>query len=72
LKISAKSEYISHITSQLVCKFKNDKPDTNVKMARKLGSPRQQSIFKCTLCGYTSKKHGPLVLHAKEAHDVEL
>ena len=42
------------------------------KVARKPDSPRQQPVFKCTLCDYTSKRHGSLVLHAKEAHDVEL
>ena len=41
-------------------------------MARKSGSPRQQSIFKCTFCDYMSKKHGSLILHVKETHDVEL
>jgi len=43
-----------------------------IKMSRKAGSPRQQSIFKCQYCDFVSKKNSSFVLHAKEKHDVEL
>jgi len=42
------------------------------KMARKIGSPRQQSMFKCTYCDFTSKKNSNFVLHVKEKHGIEL
>ena len=41
-------------------------------MGRKPGSPRQQSIFKCKYCDFTSKKNSHFILHSKEKHDVEL
>ncbi|QMU55167.1 MAG: hypothetical protein GKS07_09920 [Nitrosopumilus sp.] len=41
-------------------------------MSRKAGSPRQQSIFKCTYCDFISKKKSNFVLHAKEKHGIEL
>jgi len=42
------------------------------KMTRKTGSPRQQSMFICTCCDFTSKKKSSFVLHVKEKHGVEL
>ena len=59
------------MTNESECIFKIAN-EVVYKMARKPNSPRQQPVFKYTLCDYTSKKHDPLVLHAKEAHDVEL
>lgn len=41
-------------------------------MARKSGSPRQQSIFKCTHCDFTSKKNSHFILHVKEKHGIEI
>ena len=41
-------------------------------MARKSGSPRQQSEYKCTHCDFTSKKNAHLILHSKEKHDIEI
>ena len=41
-------------------------------MARKLGSPRQQSEHKCTHCDFTTKKNSHLILHVKEKHNIEL
>ena len=43
-----------------------------LKMSRKSGSPRQQSIFKCTYCDFISKKNSDFILHVKEKHGVEL
>ena len=43
------------------------------EMTEKSDSPRQrQAAHRCDHCDFTSIKHGPLVLHCKEAHDVEL
>jgi len=41
-------------------------------MARKPGSPRQQTQYRCTACAFTCKKHSTLILHSKEEHDIEL
>jgi len=41
-------------------------------MSRKPGSPRQQSVFKCEQCDFTSKKNSHFVLHVKEKHGIEL
>ena len=41
-------------------------------MARKPGSPRQNFIRSCSHCDFTTKKNSQLILHAKEAHDIEL
>lgn len=41
-------------------------------MARKSGSPRQQSILRCKYCEFTSKKNSYFVLHVKEKHGIEL
>lgn len=40
-------------------------------MARKSGSSRQQSVFKCTHCDFKSKKNSHFILHVKEKHDIE-
>jgi len=41
-------------------------------MARKPGSPRQQTIFRCHRCNFVSKRNSSFVLHMKETHGVEL
>ena len=33
---------------------------------------KQQPVFKCDHCDFTSKMHVELVLHSKEAHDIEM
>ena len=43
-----------------------------LEMVRKSNSPRQQSVFKCTHCDFTSKTNSSFILHAKEKHGVEL
>ena len=41
-------------------------------MIRKSDLHRQQSVFKCTHCDFTSKKNSTFILHVKEKHGVEL
>lgn len=53
------------VQSECIFKIANE---TSAQNARKSNSPRQQPVFKCMLWDYVSKKHGPLVLHSKEAH----
>jgi hypothetical protein len=42
------------------------------KMTGKSDIIKQQNHFKYSHCDFISKRHGLLVLHSKEAHDVEL
>ena len=44
----------------------------NLKMSRKSGSTRQQSVFECTYCDFTTKKNSNFILHVKEKHGIEL
>jgi len=44
----------------------------HIQMARKTGSPRQQSEHKCPHCDFTSKKNAHFILHVKDKHDTEI